>query len=155
MRREFTQPHGRDSRMFDWRYWRWQITRNLPIAVVVALLVSASGWAILNATPPKYTASSRIVLERQIGIASTYKTGPPHSTNPTQRAQPDLAQPSNVLLASGVRQPTQPSVVIRAAGRSDKRILVAINAFGSDKYMILIAYFKTFFGEKMTNAMIG
>jgi capsular polysaccharide biosynthesis protein len=60
--------------MFDWRYWRWQITRNLPIAVVVALLVSASGWAILNATPPKYTASSRIVLERQIGIASTYKT---------------------------------------------------------------------------------
>jgi capsular polysaccharide biosynthesis protein len=59
--------------MLDWGYWRWQIIRNVPLAAVVALLVFASGWVVLDAIPPKYTASARIVLERQFGISSTSK----------------------------------------------------------------------------------
>ena len=59
--------------MFNWRYWRWQIIRSAPLAVAVALLVAILGRAALNATPLKYTASARIVLERQIGVASTPK----------------------------------------------------------------------------------
>ncbi|RLJ41437.1 hypothetical protein BCF46_3230 [Litoreibacter meonggei] len=59
--------------MFDWRYWRWEIIRNVPLAVVVALLIVTFGWMGLNILPPKYTASARVVLERQIGMVSTSK----------------------------------------------------------------------------------
>lgn len=59
--------------MFDWRYWRWQLIRTFPLAAAVVLVVALCGWSALTAIPPKYTASARIVLERQIGLPSGSK----------------------------------------------------------------------------------
>ena len=59
--------------MFEWGYWRWQIIRCLPLGIVSALLLAATGWSVLEANPPKYTASARIVLERNVGLGGTSK----------------------------------------------------------------------------------
>ncbi|WP_281858189.1 hypothetical protein [Litoreibacter halocynthiae] len=73
MRRIFTAPSGLDVHMFEWGYWRWQIIRCLPLGIVSALLLAATGWSVLEANPPKYAASARIVLERNVGLGGTSK----------------------------------------------------------------------------------
>lgn len=59
--------------MIDWRYWRWQVSRNLPLALIVAAAIAAAGWFVITSMPMTYAASSRIVLERAMGLVGRSK----------------------------------------------------------------------------------
>ncbi|EPX77525.1 GumC domain-containing protein [Litoreibacter arenae] len=59
--------------MLDWGYWRWQAARNLPLFVIIVVTITAVGWTAINAIPPEHTVSSRIILERSLGLGGAPK----------------------------------------------------------------------------------
>lgn len=59
------------SALMQWRYWRWQVVRTLPLIVVVFALVAAAGLGALRVMPQQQTAVSRVVLETPLALRET------------------------------------------------------------------------------------
>lgn len=59
--------------MMDWGYWRWQVLRNLPLAMVLLAGFSFAIWSAVSAMPSRHYATARLVLERPIGVSETPK----------------------------------------------------------------------------------
>ncbi|MEP3347008.1 MAG: hypothetical protein ABJN34_05695 [Litoreibacter sp.] len=57
--------------MMNWKYWSWQITRSIPLAICAAALLGTAGLFTLNAFTMAFTASTKIVLERPLDLSGT------------------------------------------------------------------------------------
>lgn len=57
--------------MTQWRYWRWQVLRNLPLVVGVSVVVAVFGNTVIGLMPQQQTAMSRLVLETPLAFNET------------------------------------------------------------------------------------
>lgn len=116
--------------MIEWKYWRWQIMRNLPAAIIAALLTAIAGWFAIDAFPINQKASARIVLERKIGMVSGPKAQ--RTTEEVQHLQVVIHALRTGLSDSGAETGGRPDVNLKIETARDKPTYLLIETSATD-----------------------
>ncbi|WP_298259276.1 hypothetical protein [uncultured Litoreibacter sp.] len=116
--------------MIEWKYWRWQIMRNLPAAIIAALLTAIAGWFAIDAFPINQKASARIVLERKIGMVSGPKAQ--RTTEEVQHLQVVIHALRTGWSDAGAETGGRPDVNLKIETARDKPTYLLIETSATD-----------------------